>query len=187
MTVTKAFHKLEGEVMDMQWVGPQKQVVMVLTENAILSRSPDNGRTFESQMPKIQQLAKDGKKSITGVRFMTVSAADPNCLLMVGNNNAHFVTKDAGDTYALVNSVVPFEDIKLHPYDANAMLAAEDTCASKKSKECYRKLWISGLWRELELPSRPRAAVRLVVRDSAVNAPRLVARERHVRARQQRS
>ena len=57
-------------------------------------------------MPKIQKLAKDASKSITGVRFMTVSSADPNCLLMVGNNNAHFVTKDAGNTYELVNSVV---------------------------------------------------------------------------------
>ena len=41
-------------------------------------------------------------------------------------------------THMLCQPVVPFEDIKLHPYDANAMLAAEDTCASKKSKECYR-------------------------------------------------
>merc|ERR1719440_1902898 len=119
-------------------MGPDKSVVMVLTEEAVLHRSPDGGRTVETQMTKIAQVATAAGKSITGVRFMLMSPADPNRALLVGNDQAHFVTKDAGSSYQLINSVVPFEDIKLHPTDPEAILAAEDTCATKKTAECYR-------------------------------------------------
>ena len=105
--------------------------------------SADFGKTFENQMVKIQLVAAENKKTITGVRYMLVSPADSKRVMFVGNNNAHFLTKDGGATFELVNSLVPFEDIKLHPTDPGSILAAEDTCATKKAKECYRKLWMS--------------------------------------------
>jgi hypothetical protein len=142
-TVVSTAHFLQGEVLDMQWVGTDKNIVLVLTEEAILHRSADFGKTFENQMVKIQLVAAENKKTITGVRYMLISPADSNRVMFVGNNNAHFVTKDGGATFELVNSLVPFEDIKLHPADPDSILAAEDTCATKKQKECYRKLWMS--------------------------------------------
>jgi len=141
--ITSTAHYLHGEVLDMQWVGKDKNVVLVLTEDAILHRSPDYGKTFEDQMVKIQLVATQHQKSITGVRYMIVSPADRNYCIFVGNDNTHFVTKDAGATYTMVNSLVPFEDIKLHPKDPMALLAAEDTCATKKNTDCFRKLWMS--------------------------------------------
>lgn len=142
-TVISTAHFLQGEVLDMQWVGDDKNMVLVLTEEAILHRSADFGKTFENQMVKIQLVAAENKKTITGVRYMLVSPADSKRVMFVGNNNAHFLTKDGGATFELVNSLVPFEDIKLHPTDPESILAAEDTCATKKAKECYRKLWMS--------------------------------------------
>jgi len=94
-------------------------------------------------MVKIQLVAAEAGKTISGVRYMLVSPADSKRVMFVGNNNAHFLTKDGGATYELVNSLVPFEDIKLHPTDPDAILAAEDTCATKKGTDCYRKLWMS--------------------------------------------
>lgn len=127
----------------MQWVGNDKQVVLVLTEELVLHRSPDSGKTFENQMSKFSDVASKQQKTISGIRYLLVSAADPNRIFFVGSGNTHFVTRDGGVTYEFVNSVVPFEDIKLSPSDPDAMIAAEDTCASGKSRECYRKLWAS--------------------------------------------
>jgi outer membrane biosynthesis protein TonB len=69
-TITSTAHYLHGEVLDMQWVGKDKNVVLILTEDAILHRSPDYGKTFDDQMVKIQLVASQHQKSITGVRYM---------------------------------------------------------------------------------------------------------------------
>ena len=76
---------------------------------------------------------------------MLASKADPLRVFFVGSEDSHFTTKDGGKTFQLVNSVVAFEDIKLHPEHAECMMAAQDTCSGGKSsqKPCYRKLWVS--------------------------------------------
>jgi hypothetical protein len=138
--------QLDGEVMDMQWIGPNKNTVLVLTEDAILHRSPDRGKTFSNQMTKLQAVAANSKKTVSGIRYMLASKADPNSVFFVGSEDSHFTTTDAGKTFKLVNSIVPFEDIKLHPTHKECMMAAEDTCSGKaktKGGPCYRKLWVS--------------------------------------------
>ncbi len=138
--------KLDGEVMDMQWIGKGKNIVLILTEDAILHRSNDNGKTFSNQMKKLQAVAQGKGKTVSGIRYMLASKADPLRVFFVGSEDSHFTTMDGGKTFKLVNSVVAFEDIKLHPTHAECMMAAQDTCSggnAKKGQPCYRKLWVS--------------------------------------------
>ncbi len=139
--------KLDGEVMDMQWIGKGKNIVLILTEDAILHRSNDDGKTFSNQMKKLQAVAQQKGKTISGIRYMLASKADPLRVFFVGSEDSHFTTTDGGKTYKLVNSVVAFEDIKLHPEHGECMMAAQDTCSGgnkgKQGKVCYRKLWVS--------------------------------------------
>ena len=138
--------KLDGEVMDMQWIGKGKNIVLILTEDAILHRSNDDGKTFSNQMKKLQAVAQGKGKTVSGIRYMLASKADPLRVFFVGSEDSHFTTMDGGKTFKLVNSVVAFEDIKLHPTHAECMMAAQDTCSggkAKKGQPCYRKLWVS--------------------------------------------
>ena len=41
----------------MQWIGKDKRIVLILSEDAILHRSNDNGKTFSNQMKKLQAVA----------------------------------------------------------------------------------------------------------------------------------
>ena len=129
----------------MQWIGKDKRIVLILSEDAILHRSNDNGKTFSNQMKKLQAVAGQKSKTVSGIRYMLASKADPLRVFFVGSEDSHFTTKDGGKTFQLVNSVVAFEDIKLHPEHAECMMAAQDTCSGGKSsqKPCYRKLWVS--------------------------------------------
>ena len=107
--------KLDGEVMDMQWIGKGKKYCINFNRRCNFTPSNDDGKTFSNQMKKLQAVAQGKGKTVSGIRYMLASKADPLRVFFVGSEDNHFTTMDGGKTFKLVNSVVAFEDIKLHP------------------------------------------------------------------------
>jgi hypothetical protein len=89
-------------------------------------------------MKKLQAVAQGKGKTVSGIRYMLASKADPLRVFFVGSEDSHFTTMDGGKTFKLVNSVVAFEDIKLHPTHAECMMAAQDTCSGGNAKKDNR-------------------------------------------------
>lgn len=156
--------------------GPQ------LTSQKSVYRSTDGGKTWSSQMELLRSLAAQQPRiaaSTADLGITRILHNSKHCFLLVGNENTHFYTHDAGRTYTVVwhdvklgkrnghvhecsCTVTPLcavlaGDFKLHPESKDLILASTMTkkCSLPEADGlCFKSLLLSTnageTWRKLE-------------------------------------
>eukprot|EP00939_MAST-03C_sp_MAST-3C-sp1_P004380 g4380.t1 len=135
--------KIKGEVLDMLWVGKDRQTVFILTDANVLYRSTDEGKTWVDQMPRLRRSDVTG-----GVVSMEVSGADENKLVFLSDKQVHWATANAGKTYTTLTESLRFHEMKLHPKNGNMMLMCvlSEKCHTADPNDpgvCFKQLYVT--------------------------------------------
>jgi hypothetical protein len=135
---------MEGEVEDIQWVGPRRRTVLVLTTANNLYRSSDEGKTWLNVVTSLKAFGTNKPAKTPKVKKLVVSPVDPNCVFVVGQGINHWVTKNAGRTFEPVNSIVKFHDVIMHPTDKESVLASSMAAKCHDTQAngvCYKSVY----------------------------------------------
>lgn len=135
---------MEGEVEDIQWVGPRRRTVLVLTTANNLYRSSDEGKTWLNVVTSLKAFGTNKPAKTPKVKKLVVSPVDPNCVFVVGQGINHWVTRNAGRTFEPVNSIVKFHDVIMHPTNKESVLASSMAAKCHDTQAngvCYKSVY----------------------------------------------
>jgi photosystem II stability/assembly factor-like uncharacterized protein len=129
--VTVYEYKIDSAVADIQWVGDDKKTVFVRSQKNFIYRSGDEGRTWERQNWKMEKTSDEEK---SGILSLHVSPTDTNKIFFRGAGRQHWLTTDRGQKYVPLELSFTIKEVKMHPTEAEWMLASHLTEGCKKAE-----------------------------------------------------
>jgi hypothetical protein len=143
VTVTET--KIDSPVADIQWVGKEKKTVFVRSTKNFVYRSKDEGKNWEKQNWKMEKAGseEEGKSGILSVHS---SAVDSKKIFFRGAGKQHWVTFDEGDHYMPLEPSFTIKELKMHPTEADWMMASHLSDGCHKAGErvnCSMEVYLS--------------------------------------------
>eukprot|EP00002_Diphylleia_rotans_P028760 TRINITY_DN580_c0_g1_i2.p1 TRINITY_DN580_c0_g1~~TRINITY_DN580_c0_g1_i2.p1 ORF type:complete len:717 (-),score=122.24 TRINITY_DN580_c0_g1_i2:679-2829(-) len=130
--VSKEYSLGHASVLNMEWIGADKQVVVIHDTNGKLHRSSDEGRTFHPVT------------TITSrVRFIESSSFDNLVLFVACEGNKNYLSTDGGAKFQSVKLDATFERVQFHPSSRDLVLGAVRSKECPSNDGCNRELHVS--------------------------------------------
>jgi len=82
-------------ILDIKWIGPEKQVVILQTQDGLIHRSTDGGKVWK-------QITRQIGGPALRVSSIVLSPANKKVLAAISTNHEHYVTEDAGVTWRVM-------------------------------------------------------------------------------------
>ena len=140
--VTVYEYKIDSPVADIQWVGSDKKTVFVRSQKNFVYRSGDEGRSWERQNWKMEKTADEEK---SGIQSFHASPADSSKIFFRGSGKQHWMTLDRGLKYQPLEPSFIIKEVKMHPTEAEWMLASHltDGCKKAARTECNMEVYLT--------------------------------------------
>ncbi|KEG04583.1 sortilin, putative [Plasmodium vinckei vinckei] len=141
----------DSAVDDVQWCGNNHSTVLVKTVKGKLYRSSDGGKVWTNITSNLSENPNSKNDSTTGhtpettvVDLIMVNPINKNIVLVIGAQNSHYISEDAGETFKLINYKNKINFWQFHNKKAHWALVSSWTAAcfstDNSSGECMQTL-----------------------------------------------
>eukprot|EP00003_Mantamonas_plastica_P030466 TRINITY_DN758_c0_g1_i5.p1 TRINITY_DN758_c0_g1~~TRINITY_DN758_c0_g1_i5.p1 ORF type:complete len:390 (+),score=95.11 TRINITY_DN758_c0_g1_i5:12-1181(+) len=110
---------IDGKIIYVHFIGETGKTVFVRTNKDKIYRSYDFGRNW-----KYEKIFEEGG----GIKRIAVSPRDANYVFFVGVNGKHWNTKDGGVNYNKIGTELAIDNVLLHHFNVDYLLAAHKVC-----------------------------------------------------------
>lgn len=156
--IIKSHNAFDSEIEDIIWCDSSR-ILLVHTKDHHVFRSTDGGETFKRitrTMKRREEKSIENSEEIGQVFKVIKSEADSRSLIFMGKKDAVWVSGNCGETMNVLNKDFSVSQIKMHPTEANWILATSIKDCKEDDNLCLfgtHSLYLSqdlGLtWREI--------------------------------------
>lgn len=137
------FFELDSIPKSLNWCGPDRSKVFVITENNSLYKSEDKGFSWKKLNDILINKAKDtleqSDNEIGKVSEMIQSPVDNSLLIFLGTHGINWFTEDCGKKISALNNGRKIHEFVFHPTEKNWILAsAYSICEDFKNEPCKK-------------------------------------------------
>mmetsp|Transcript_11552 Transcript_11552/g.15062 ORF Transcript_11552/g.15062 Transcript_11552/m.15062 type:complete len:887 (+) Transcript_11552:98-2758(+) len=149
--VTVSQFTYNGEVEDIQWLGPDKKQVVFITTNQEVYFSNDEGTTFRDLSSELCRLPK-----VKDCKVTKIVTSGNNWVFLQGSGENHFISENRGSTWKKTAPLPYSKDIVPHPDAGNLVLAtalspkcernrprSSSSSSELGEKYCFKALYLS--------------------------------------------
>lgn len=141
----------DSAVDDVQWCGNNHSTVLVKTVKGKLYRSSDGGKIWTNITSNLSESFNNKNDNTSGhtpettaVDLIMVNPINKNIVLVIGAQNSHYISEDAGETFKLINYKNKINFWQFHNKKAHWALVSSWTAScfstDNTSGECMQTL-----------------------------------------------
>lgn len=138
---------LGSHIVDLQWLGKEKNVVILQTNQGFLHRSSDGGETWSDISALLNTSKAPGSSAVipSRIRRMYRSPVNTSIIFGMGMRDDNFISSDDGVSWTRVNLPHKLYGFNFHASRATWALVSywTDSCLLQKDEPCSHSLFLT--------------------------------------------